>query len=48
MTITTDSYEVIYDQYSTALSWVDELGIKLSRERTSHYRKVFWHWKDNY
>ena len=48
MTIPTESYEAIYDQYSAAMKWMDGLGIKLSPGRTSYYEKVLGHWKDAY
>lgn len=46
MSISTDTYEAIFDQYSAAMNWMAGLGIKLSPGRTSHYEKVIGYWKD--
>lgn len=48
MTILTETYEAIYDQYSAAMKWMEGLGIKLSPGRTFYYEKVLGHWKDAY
>lgn len=48
MSIPTETYEAIFDQYSAAMSWMAGLGIKLNPGRTSHYEKVVGHWKDAY
>ena len=48
MSIPTESYEAVFEQYSAAMSWMAGLGIKLSLGRTSHYEKVISHWKDAY
>lgn len=48
MSIPTETYEAIFDQYSAAMSWMAGLGIKLSPGRTSHYEKIVGHWKDAY
>lgn len=48
MSIPTETYEAIFDQYSAAMSWMAGLGIKLSPGRTSHYEKVVGHWKEAY
>jgi hypothetical protein len=48
MTIPTESYEAVFDQYSTAMRWMAGLGIELSPGRTSHYERVIGHWKDAY
>jgi hypothetical protein len=46
--IRTETYEAVYEQYSAAIQWMDELGIKLSPGRTSHYERIVRHWKDAY
>jgi hypothetical protein len=48
MSIPTESYEAVFEQYSAAMRWMVELGIKLSQGRTSHYEKVVGHWTDVY
>lgn len=48
MTIPTETYDAIYDQYSAAMKWMEGLGIRLSPGRTSYYEKVLRHWKDAY
>lgn len=48
MPIPTRSYEDIFLQYSAAMSWMEELGIKLSAGRTAHYKRVIGRWKDMY
>ncbi|HUW77498.1 MAG TPA: hypothetical protein VMV52_01960 [Candidatus Nanopelagicaceae bacterium] len=48
MTIPTETYEAIFDQYSCAMRWMAGLGIKLNPGRTSHYQKILGHWKDAY
>jgi len=48
MSIATESYEVIYSQYSAALQWMHGLGIKLGPGRTWHYEHIIGHWKDAY
>lgn len=48
MTIPTETYEAVFDQYSAAMRWMAGLGIKLNPGRTSHYEKVIGHWKDAY
>lgn len=48
MTIQTESYDTIFQQYSTAIHWMRGLGIKLDPGRTSHYEKILRHWKDAY
>jgi hypothetical protein len=40
MTISTETYDAIYDQYSAAMKWMEGLGIRLSPGRTSYYEKV--------
>jgi len=48
MTIPTETYSAVFDQYSAAMRWMSKLGIKLRPGRTSHYEKVIGHWKDAY
>ena len=48
MSIPTETYEAVFEQYSAAIQWMDALGIKLSPGRTSHYERVVRHWKDGY
>ena len=48
MSIPTESYEAIFEQYSAAIQWMDGLGVKLSPGRTSHYERIVRHWKDAY
>jgi hypothetical protein len=48
MSIPTESYEAIFQQYSDAIQWMRELGIKLGPGRTSHYERIIGHWKDVY
>ncbi len=48
MSISTESYEVVYEQYSAANHWLSGLGINLTPGRTSHYERVIRHWKDAY
>lgn len=48
MTIPTETYDAIYDQYSAAMKWMEGLGIRLSPGRTSYYEQVLRHWKDAY
>ena len=48
MTIPTETYEAVFEQFSAAISWMTGLGIKLSPGRIYHYEKVVRHWKDAY
>lgn len=48
MTIPTETYDAIFDQYSAAMKWMEGLGIRLSPGRTSYYEQVLRHWKDAY
>jgi len=48
MSIPTESYEAVYEQYSAAIKWMDDLGVKLNPGRTSHYERVLRYWKDAY
>lgn len=48
MSIQTESYEAISQQYSTAIEWMRELGIKLGPGRTSHYERIIERWMDVY
>lgn len=48
MTIPSESYEDIFEQYSDAVKWMMGLGIKIGPGRTSHYEKIVGYWKDAY
>jgi hypothetical protein len=48
MSIPTEAYEAVFEQYSAAMRWMAGLGIKLGPGRTSHYEKIVRHWKDAY
>jgi hypothetical protein len=48
MSIATETYEAVFEQYAAAMRWMAGLGIKLSPGRTSHYEKIIGHWKDAY
>jgi hypothetical protein len=48
MTIPTETYEAVFDQYSSAMKWIAGLGIKLKPGRTSHYEKILGQWKASY
>lgn len=48
MSIPTETYGAIFEQYSATMKWMAGLGIKLSPGRTSHYEKIVGHWKDAY
>lgn len=48
MSIPTQTYEAIFEQYSAAMRWMEGLGIKLSPGRASHYEKIIGYWKDAY
>lgn len=48
MRVPTESYEKIFQDYSDALEWMKNIGIKIEPGRTKHYKKVISHWKDSY
>lgn len=48
MSIPTESYGAVFEQYSAAMKWMAGLGIKLSLGRTAHYEKILRHWKNVY
>lgn len=48
MSIPTETYEAVFEQYSAAMRWMAGLNIKLGPGRTSHYEKIIGHWKDAY
>ncbi|MBU2965906.1 hypothetical protein Q4508_05440 [Amphritea sp. 2_MG-2023] len=48
MIIATQNYENIYQDYSDALEWMEQLGVDLGSGRTSNYLKMIRFWKDNY
>jgi len=37
MKISTNKYEAVFKDYSEALSWMEEIGVKISSGRTQHY-----------
>lgn len=48
MSIPTQSFEAIYEQYSATIQWMSGLGINLAQGRTSHYERLLRKWKDDY
>lgn len=48
MSIPTETYEAIFEQYTAAMRWMAGLGIKLDPGRTSYYEKLVGYWKDAY
>ena len=48
MSIPTETYEAVFEQYSATMRWMEGLGIKLNPGRTSNYEKVVGHWKEAY
>ncbi|BAV33638.1 hypothetical protein SCL_1327 [Sulfuricaulis limicola] len=48
MNIPTESFEAIYTQYSAAIAWMKNIGVKIGPGRTSHYEKIVGYWKDTY
>ena len=48
MTIVTDSYSNIKEEYLQALAWIEGLGVNFSSGRTQHYGKVISHWSTAY
>jgi hypothetical protein len=48
MSIPTETYEAVFEQYSAAMRWMAGLGVKLNPGRTSHYEGIVGHWKDAY
>ena len=48
MSIPTQSYETLSEDYQNALRWMSGLGVKISPGRTQHYSKVIEHWKTAY
>jgi len=48
MVIATQNYEKIYQDYSDALEWMNQLEVNLGSGRTSNYLKMIRFWKDNY
>lgn len=48
MKIPTESYEAIYDSYMAAISWLNDIGVKIGKGRTTHYERIIRHWKDAY
>ncbi len=48
MKIETNTYNSIADNYNNAISWMKNIGVRISSGRTQHYLKVMNHWRDNY
>ncbi|QIB66956.1 hypothetical protein [Kineobactrum salinum] len=48
MRVPTESYEKIYQDYSKALEWLENIGVQIGSGRTNHYRKIIGYWKDAY
>lgn len=48
MSISKESYETIFEQYSAEIQWMNGLGIKLTPGRTLHYQRILGYWKDVY
>ena len=48
MKISTNKYEAVFKDYSATLSWMKEIGVKISSGRTQHYSRIMSYWKDNY
>jgi hypothetical protein len=48
MSIPTETYDEIYQNYSDALQWMRKIGVKFGPDRTQHYQKVVEHWKNKY
>lgn len=48
MKIETSTYDSIGDDYNNAISWMGNIGVRISFGRTDHYLKVLNYWKDNY
>lgn len=48
MSIPTQSYDTLSNDYQKALSWMEELGVKISPGRTKHYAKIIDYWKSEY
>ena len=48
MAIPTESFDAILANYSAAIEWMTNLGIKLGPGRASHYEKIVRYWRDSY
>ncbi|MCY1266157.1 hypothetical protein D9M68_292730 [compost metagenome] len=48
MSIPTQTYEIIFEQYSATMKWMAGLGLNLSPGRTAHYERILRYWKDAY
>lgn len=46
--IPTKPYEFILENYSSALRWMEHIGVMLGAGRTSHYERVVRHWTEAY
>lgn len=48
MSIPTQSYETLSEDYQSALRWMNGLGVNISSGRTKHYSKILEYWKTAY
>ncbi|WP_019529842.1 hypothetical protein [Dasania marina] len=48
MTIETDSYSNINEEYLQALAWIQNLGVSFSSGRTKHYENIISRWSTGY
>jgi hypothetical protein len=48
MKIETDTYDSIGKNYDNAISWMKNIGVKISSGRTQHYLIIMNFWRDNY
>lgn len=48
MSIPTQSYETLSEDYQKALAWMKEIGVHISPGRTQYYAKIFDYWKTVY
>ncbi len=48
MDISTSSYESVFENYSSAVKWMEDLGVNTGSGRTSHYKKLIRYCKDTY
>lgn len=46
--IPTESYESILERYSSALKWMEDIGVRPGPGRTSHYERIVKHWTEAY
>jgi hypothetical protein len=48
MSIQTQSYDLLSEDYQNALRWMVDLGVNISPGRTQHYAKIIDYWKSRY